>query len=65
MFKKRYTLTFSFEKKSSQIDGSGSVDKVKQVGLDKGVKVTMYVALITLVAAFLNFGTQILKFIMW
>jgi hypothetical protein len=56
----RYKLTFSFEKKSSKDNRSGSVDTNQQVGSDKGGKVTMYVALIALATAVVKFGAVIL-----
>lgn len=52
----RYKLTFSFEKKSSKDNQSGLIDTDKQVGSDKGRKLTMYVALISLAAAVIKFG---------
>jgi len=60
----RYKLTFSFEKKSSKDSRSGSVDTDKQVGSDKGGKVTMYVALITLAAAVIKLGAVVLPLLL-
>jgi hypothetical protein len=60
----RYKLTFSFEKKSSKDNQSGLVDTDKRVGSDKGRKVTMYVALISLAAAVIKFGAVSLPFLL-
>ncbi|GAB3401861.1 hypothetical protein NX774_13640 [Massilia agilis] len=56
----RYKLTFSFEKKSNQDIQSGLGETDKQVGMDKGKKLTMYLAVISLVAAVVRFSAVVL-----
>jgi hypothetical protein len=57
----RFKLTFSIEKKSNQSNQSGLVRSEKRIGLNKSEKLTMYVALITLVAAVFKFGAVALN----
>ena len=60
----RYKLTFSIEKKSNKDNQSGLIDTDKQVGSDKGGKVTMYVALIALATAVIKFGAVALPLLL-
>jgi type IV secretory pathway component VirB8 len=62
--RKRTKLTFSFEKKSNKDIQSGLIDTDKHIGLDKGRKMTMYVALISLISAVLKVGAVLLPFLL-